>query len=208
MKAKVYFSAIPILLLSLFLFTGCKKKLIEYFSSPAYVSCNLNGKRYEDHYRSQLELWGPTPDFYYHFRKGRREFTFNFTGYPEEGNTESSVFYVSLCLFLDEPLTIETSYNIAVLTDSYYDNIDEAIERYKEKKQSYCIIESSLIRSPFCFGNGFISFSQICNPNEAYLGKFGFVFSPLEDSPYIGDDVLHLSGDFFITNSNRVFIEY
>lgn len=80
MKVNKHYFVNVILLLNLFLLTGCKKKLVEYFSSPAYVSCNLNGKRYEDHYRSQLELWGPTPDFYYHFRKGSKEFTFNFTG--------------------------------------------------------------------------------------------------------------------------------
>lgn len=207
MKVKAFFQITSIFLLTLFCLTSCKKKLEELFSSPSYVTCKLNGEKYAAHYRGVFDILEPTPDFYYNFRKREGYFRFNFSCYPKKDNSTYRGFSIELCLFLDSPLSIEDEYTVAVLPDFHQEDIHEAIDYYKEKRQSYCVIETAPSDFPFCFGNGVVTFKQINNPNETYMGKFGFTFTP-DSAPQRNDEKeMNLQGEFLITNTNRVSIE-
>lgn len=207
MKTKVFFPTVGILLLTIFCLTSCKKSLKELFSSPSYVTCKLNGEKYAAHYRGVFDFWEPTPDFYYNFQKEKGYFRFNFSCYPEKDNSAYPGFSIELCLFLDSPLSIKKEYTVAVLPDFHNEDIYEAIDYYKEKRQSYCVIETASPYSPFCFGNGVMEFTQINNPNEAYMGKFGFTFTPTSEPQRDDEKEMHLQGEFLITNMDRVSIE-
>lgn len=207
MKVKAFFQTISILLLTLFCLTSCKKSLKELFSSPSYVTCKLNGEKYAARYRGVFDFWEPTPNFYYNFRKEEGYFKFNFSCYPEKDNSTYRGFSIELCLFLDSPLSIENEYTVAVLPDLHHEDIYEAIDYYKEKRQSYCVIETAPSDFPFCFGNGVVRFKQINNPNEAYMGKFGFTFIPVSEPQRDDEKEMNLQGEFLITNMNRVSIE-
>ncbi len=207
MKTKRISPTIGILLIAIFCLTSCKKSLKELFSSTSYVTCKLNGEKYAAHYRGVFDFWEPTPNFYYNFRKEEGHFYFNFSCYPEKNNSTYQWLSIELCLFLDSPLSIENEYTVAVLPDFHNEDIYEAIEYYKEKKQSYCVIETTSPDLPFCFGNGVVKFKQINNPNEAYMGAFGFIFTPTSEPQHGDEKGMHLQGEFLITNIDRVSIE-
>lgn len=204
-RIKNFSPVIVTLLLSLFCLTGCKKSIESFFKSNSYVTCNLNGKRYAADYQ-ELLIFGATPDFYYRFQNGEGYFKFDVRCHSENKYNECPWFKIRIYLYLDKPLTIDTDYQVAVLPDIDSEDVYEAMNAYEEKKQSCCIIESANL-SGFRFGYGIMRFRQINNPNEAYMGSFGFVFTPTPDSQGSDEKEMHLQGDFFITNIDRVFIE-
>ena len=209
MKTKAFFSTIGIFLLTVFCLTSCKKSLEELFSSPSYVNCKLNGEKYAAQYREDIiESFRLTPDFYYNFQNGKGYFNFNFSCYPKKDNSAYQWFNIELCLFLDKPLNIETEYTIAVLPDFHNENIYKAIDHYTKEKQSYCVIEVPSSHAPFRFGNGTMRFTQINNPNEAYMGEFAFVFALTSETQDNDGKEMHLQGNFLITNMDRVHIDY
>jgi len=192
---KMYVTKILLLIIFPLFFVQCDKNNIK--KCFRYTRCTIAGKEYRNSEHVLPIFRSPYPMVSYGYDGKKRMFTLFTDCVPKEINevSKTSILGLEFVIFLNDPLKINTKYQVESLPNKKYLMPEGTDKEYYKANISYSSLNIFNTMKDYSYGDGFVEFTSIDFDNDILEGIFELEF-PFSMQKSENIQTIEIQGEF------------